>query len=119
MDGSDHMAVDGRGADDVRAHRHVLGVRIGPGAAKEVPDVRRGRGRAGSSGREHHQHRSRFVGMADAAEMLSGINSHVLIIVFGVGISAATVWLRYGQIANVLKWLALFLFAYLLTAIVV
>jgi Mn2+/Fe2+ NRAMP family transporter len=29
------------------------------------------------------------------------------------------VWLRYAQIANVLKWLALFLFAYILTAIVI
>lgn len=58
-------------------------------------------------------------GMADAMQMLTGINSHVLVLVFGVGISAATVWLPYAQIARVLKWLALFLFSYIFTAIVV
>jgi Mn2+/Fe2+ NRAMP family transporter len=58
-------------------------------------------------------------GMADATEMLTGFNSHLCVILYGIGISAATVWLRYAQIANTLKWLALFLFAYVLTAIVV
>lgn len=57
-------------------------------------------------------------GMADAGQMLTGINSHLLVIVFGVVISAATVWLRYSQIANTLKWLALFLFAYIITAFI-
>jgi Mn2+/Fe2+ NRAMP family transporter len=57
-------------------------------------------------------------GMADAGQMLTGINSHLLVIVFGVAISAATVWLRYSQIANTLKWLALFLFAYIITAFI-
>jgi Mn2+/Fe2+ NRAMP family transporter len=60
-----------------------------------------------------------FSGMADAAEMLTGVNSHIYVILFGVGIGTATVLLRYGQIASVLKWLALFLFAYIVTAIVV
>lgn len=60
-----------------------------------------------------------FSGMADATEMLTGINSHVWVILFGVVISAATVWLPYGKIAGVLKWLALFLFAYIITAVVV
>ena len=55
-------------------------------------------------------------GMADAAEMLTGLNSHLSVIVFGVGISAATVYLPYAKIANTLKWLALFLFAYVITA---
>ncbi|HSP15370.1 MAG TPA: divalent metal cation transporter [Thermoanaerobaculia bacterium] len=58
-------------------------------------------------------------GMADAAEMLTGFNSHLYVVFFGVLISAATVWLRYAQIANVLKWLALFLFAYIITAFVI
>ncbi len=58
-----------------------------------------------------------LAGMADAADMLSGTHSHIWIFVFGIGISAATVWLRYSQIASTLKWLALFLFAYVLTAI--
>ncbi len=57
--------------------------------------------------------------MADAMEMLTGLTSHLWVIVFGVAIGGATVWLPYGKIAGVLKWLALFLFAYIFTAIVV
>jgi NRAMP (natural resistance-associated macrophage protein)-like metal ion transporter len=57
-----------------------------------------------------------LAGMADAAEMLTRVNSHLWVIVFGVGISAATVWMRYAEIARTLKWLALFLFAYVITA---
>lgn len=57
-----------------------------------------------------------LAGMADAAQMLTGLNSHIYVVVFGLGISAATVWLRYAQISNTLKWLALFLFAYIFTA---
>jgi Mn2+/Fe2+ NRAMP family transporter len=55
-------------------------------------------------------------GMADAAQMLTGIDSRIYVIVFGVGIGVATIRLRYAQIANTLKWLALFLFAYAFTA---
>ncbi len=56
-------------------------------------------------------------GMADAGEMLSGIDSHYFIVLFGVGIAWATIRLKYYQIATALKWLALVLFAYVLTAI--
>jgi NRAMP (natural resistance-associated macrophage protein)-like metal ion transporter len=55
-------------------------------------------------------------GMADAAEMLTGLNSHFFVVLFGVGIAWLTVRLRYYQIARILKWLALFLFAYVITA---
>jgi NRAMP (natural resistance-associated macrophage protein)-like metal ion transporter len=55
-------------------------------------------------------------GMADAAEMLTGMNSHYFVVLFGAGIAWATIRLRYYQIANVLKWLALVLFAYIITA---
>jgi len=58
-------------------------------------------------------------GMADAAEMLTGWNSHWFVVPFGVGIAWATVRLRYYQIAMVLKWLALSLFAYVVTAFLV
>ena len=58
-------------------------------------------------------------GMADAAEMLGAGSSHVWVWVFGLGICAATVWLRYHQIARVLKWLALALIAYVVTAVLV
>ena len=60
-----------------------------------------------------------LTGMADAAEMLSGINSHYFVILFGLAISVATVQFRYHQIANVLKWLALTLFAYVITGFVI
>jgi Mn2+/Fe2+ NRAMP family transporter len=57
--------------------------------------------------------------MADAAEMLSGINSHLFVVGFALLISWATIRLHYHQIANVLKWLVLVLFAYPITAFVV
>ena len=57
--------------------------------------------------------------MADAAAMLSGINSHWFVVIFALLISYATVKLQYQQIANVLKWLVLVLFAYPITAFVV
>src|SRR5512140_300036 len=60
-----------------------------------------------------------LAGMADAAAMLCGINAHLLVVVFALMISWATVRLRYHQIANVLKWLVLVLFAYPITAFVV
>ncbi|HEX7191388.1 MAG TPA: divalent metal cation transporter [Thermoanaerobaculia bacterium] len=59
-----------------------------------------------------------LAGMADAAEILTHVNSHIWVIVFGVAISAATVWLRYAEIAKTLKWLAVFLFAYVITAFI-
>ncbi len=58
-----------------------------------------------------------LAGMADAAEMLTGIDSHSFVVLFGVGIAWATIRLPYYLIARTLKWLALVLFAYVLTAI--
>jgi NRAMP (natural resistance-associated macrophage protein)-like metal ion transporter len=60
-----------------------------------------------------------LAGMADAAEMLSGINSRWFVVAFAVLILWATVQLAYRQIANVLKWLVLVLFAYPITVFVV
>ena len=40
-------------------------------------------------------------------------------VLFGIGILFATIRFRYFQIAMILKWLALFLFAYVITAFVV
>jgi Mn2+/Fe2+ NRAMP family transporter len=56
-------------------------------------------------------------GMADAAETLTGLNSHYFVSLFAVLIVAATVWLPYPKIASVLKWLALVLGAYIVTAL--
>ncbi len=58
-------------------------------------------------------------GMADAAQMLGGGHSQLYVWLFGLGICAATVLLRYHQIAQVLRWLALALFAYIITAFLV
>jgi Mn2+/Fe2+ NRAMP family transporter len=58
-------------------------------------------------------------GMADAAEMLTRINSHIFVILFGVGISVATIRFRYHQIARILKWLALVLLAYVITGFII
>ncbi len=57
-------------------------------------------------------------GMADAAEMLSGINSHIYVVIFGIAITYATVRFRYHQIAMIMKWLAAVLFAYVITAFI-
>jgi NRAMP (natural resistance-associated macrophage protein)-like metal ion transporter len=57
--------------------------------------------------------------MADAAEMLTGVNSHIYVIIFGVGIAYATIRFRYYQIAMILKWLAPVLFAYIITAFII
>lgn len=61
---------------------------------------------------------SDLAGMADAAEMLGLGPSPAYVLLFGIGICVATIRLRYHQIANVLKWLALVLLAYIVTALV-
>ena len=58
-------------------------------------------------------------GMADAAQLLTGLNSHVWVVLFGVAIAVATIRLRYVALANALKWLALVLFAYIIDALIV
>jgi len=57
-------------------------------------------------------------GMADAGQLLTRIPSLLLVFIFGVGITIATVQLPYQRIANTLKWLALSLFAYVIAAFV-
>src|SRR3984893_7741198 len=60
-----------------------------------------------------------LAGMADAAAMWTGVNSHFFVLIFGVAIAWATIQCRYYQIAAVLKWLAAVLFAYVITAFIV
>jgi NRAMP (natural resistance-associated macrophage protein)-like metal ion transporter len=62
---------------------------------------------------------SDLAGMSDAAEMLTGFNSHWFVVLFGIAVASSTVYFRYFQIAKILKWLALFLFAYVIAAFVV
>jgi NRAMP (natural resistance-associated macrophage protein)-like metal ion transporter len=62
---------------------------------------------------------SDLAGMADAAEMLTGFNSHYFVIFFAILITVVIIRFRYHQIASVLKWLCLVLFAYVITAFLV
>ena len=57
-------------------------------------------------------------GMAEAAQTLTRVNSPIFVIFFGVGISLATIFFRYHQIATILKWLALTLFSYVITGFI-
>jgi Mn2+/Fe2+ NRAMP family transporter len=59
-----------------------------------------------------------LAGMSDAGKMLIGLDTRLLTIVFGAGITLAIVYFRYYQIASILKWLALVLFAYVITAFI-
>jgi Mn2+/Fe2+ NRAMP family transporter len=45
-------------------------------------------------------------GMADAAAMLTGTNSHIYVVIFGAGIALAVLRFRYHQLAAILKWLS-------------
>ncbi len=56
-------------------------------------------------------------GMADAAHLLSGAPAFIWVLLFGIGITVATIRLRYAVIANTLKWLALILAVYVVAAI--
>jgi NRAMP (natural resistance-associated macrophage protein)-like metal ion transporter len=58
-----------------------------------------------------------LAGMADAAGMLTGISSHYFVSLFAILIVVATIQLPYRQLASVLKWLALVLCAYVVTAL--
>ena len=51
--------------------------------------------------------------MADAVEMLTGLNSHYFVVVFGGALIYGTLRFRYRQLADILKWLAASLIAYM------
>ena len=57
-------------------------------------------------------------GMADVSNLLSGINKSIFVLVFGVAIIVVTIRFKYNSIAAILKWLALSLFAYVITAFI-
>lgn len=58
-------------------------------------------------------------GMADATAMLTHWPARPIVVVFGVGIGWATIQFSYQRIAQILKWMALVLFAYVITAFMV
>lgn len=57
-----------------------------------------------------------LTGMADAAELMTGLDSRIGVVLLGAIIAGATIGLRYAVLANLLKWLALSLVAYAITA---
>jgi NRAMP (natural resistance-associated macrophage protein)-like metal ion transporter len=57
--------------------------------------------------------------MADSAEMLTGINSHIYVVILGIGMGYATIRFRYHQIAMVMKWLAAVLLAYVINVFII
>jgi len=58
-----------------------------------------------------------LAGMADAAEMLTGVPSEFWVPLFGLGVIVATVYTSYARFAAWLKWLTAVLFAYILSAV--
>jgi NRAMP (natural resistance-associated macrophage protein)-like metal ion transporter len=58
-------------------------------------------------------------GMAAAANLLAPVPVEAWVIFFGLALIAAQVWLSYGVIAGIFKWLTLVLFAYIITAFIV
>ena len=60
-----------------------------------------------------------LLGMADVTSLLSGIHRGFFVLGFGIAIIFATILFKYNTIASMLKWLALSLFAYIITAFIV
>jgi NRAMP (natural resistance-associated macrophage protein)-like metal ion transporter len=60
-----------------------------------------------------------LAGMADSAEMLTGLSARWFVPIFGIGITLASVFFRYERIAHLLKWLALALVAYVVTGLII
>ena len=55
-------------------------------------------------------------GMADATEMVTGVNSLIWTPVYATLITSLLFWTSYRSIARIFKWLTLVLFAYVITA---
>lgn len=55
-------------------------------------------------------------GMADVAEMLTGLPSLLFVPIFGLSILVVTIWTSYATFARYLKWLTVTLFAYVAAA---
>lgn len=62
---------------------------------------------------------SDLAGMGDALEVLTGIPAAYFVAPMGFGIMSATIFLRFTQIENVLKWLAGILLVYVVTAFLI
>jgi NRAMP (natural resistance-associated macrophage protein)-like metal ion transporter len=60
---------------------------------------------------------SDLAGMADAAQMLTGVAAPIYVVILGTLIAFLTVRVPYRKIANVLKWLCLVMLTYFAVAI--
>jgi NRAMP (natural resistance-associated macrophage protein)-like metal ion transporter len=60
-----------------------------------------------------------LAGMADAMEMLHAGPRLLWVWIYGIGICLLAIRLRYQQLASILKWLAMVLLAYIVTAFLV
>ncbi len=58
-------------------------------------------------------------GMADVTHLLTGLDSRIFVVLYGMAILAGTIYFRYSRLAAVFKWLALVLFAYIVAAFLV
>lgn len=55
-------------------------------------------------------------GMAEAAQLVTGVQPHIWIPVYALGIMALLIWSSYQLIARIFKWMTLVLFAYVLAS---
>ncbi len=58
-------------------------------------------------------------GMAEVTQLLTGLNSRLFLVAFGCLIIFATIRFPYQALASILKWLAVVLFSYVVTAFMV
>ncbi len=58
-------------------------------------------------------------GMGAAARLIVPLPSDLWVVFFGVGLVVAQIWLKYGLLVRIFKWLTLALFAYVVTAFIV
>jgi NRAMP (natural resistance-associated macrophage protein)-like metal ion transporter len=55
-------------------------------------------------------------GMGKVTEMVTGVNGMIWTTVYGLGIASLLIWWSYYTLAQIFKWLTLFLFAYVVAA---
>jgi Mn2+/Fe2+ NRAMP family transporter len=120
MDGGCDVATHGSRSNDVRAHRHGNRSRAGVRVNEKIPTMG-GHPVFGCLAHcQYHQYRFGFVRHgrcwtnANGRELALFCNYF-----FSVLITVAIIRFRYHQIADVLKWLCLVLFAYAITAFLV
>lgn len=88
------------------------------GAMGKIPEALAGANQLCAFLCQYDKYSCRFVRHGGCGELLTGVSSHIYVVAFGIIITYAIVRFRYNQIAGILKWLALSLFAYVITAFI-